>query len=61
MLSDDAVRRVRLRVPQSQGKILAMLDAKSRVFSRAYEDGAVRMEVEAPESVVRRVQEWVQK
>jgi len=59
MLSEDAVSRVRLRVPQSEGKILALLEAKSRIFSRKYLDGAVMLEVEAPESVVRRVKAWV--
>jgi len=59
MLSEDAVSRVRLRVPQSEGKALALLEAKSRIFSRKYLDGAVILEVEAPESVVRRVKAWV--
>ncbi len=58
MLSEDAISRVKLRIPQSEGRILALLEAKSRIFSRKYLDGAVMLEVEAPESVVRRVQEW---
>jgi hypothetical protein len=36
-----------------------MLEAKSRIYERAYKDGLVELEVEAPESVVRRVREWV--
>ena len=36
-----------------------MLEAQARIYSRAYKDGLVEMEVEAPESVVRRVKEWV--
>jgi GTP-binding protein HflX len=59
MIEEDHVSRVHLRVPQKEGKILAMLEAKARIYSRAYKDGAVMMEVEAPESVVRRVREWV--
>ena len=58
-LSEDAVSRVRLRVPQKEGKTLAMLEARARIFSRAYKDGLVELEVGAPESVVRRVREWV--
>ncbi len=55
----DPVERVHLRVPQAEGKALAMLDAKSRVFSRQYRDGCVDLEVEAPESVLRRVKRFV--
>ena len=59
MLSEDAISRVRLRVPQKEGKALAMLEAKSRIYSRAYKDGLVELEAEAPESVVRRLKEWI--
>ncbi len=59
MIEEDPVSRVHLRVPQKEGKTLAMLEAKARIYSRAYKDGAVEFEVEAPESVVRRVREWV--
>ena len=59
MLSEDAITRIRLRVPQKEGKTLAMLEARSRIYSRAYKDGLVELEAEAPESVVRRVREWV--
>ena len=59
MIEEDPISRVHLRVPQSEGKTLAMLEDKSRIYSRAYKDGAVELEVEAPESVVRRVRDWV--
>ena len=59
MIEEDPVSRMRLRVPQKEGKTLAMLEAKARIYSRKYKDGAVEMEVEAPASVVRRVREWV--
>ena len=59
MIEEDPVSRVRLRVPQKEGKTLSMLEAKARIYSRKYKDGAVELEVEAPESVVRRVREWV--
>jgi len=59
MIEEDPVSRVHLRVPQKEGKTLAMLEAKARIYSRMYKDGAVEFEVEAPESVVRRVREWV--
>ncbi|MGA2415342.1 MAG: GTPase HflX [Candidatus Sulfotelmatobacter sp.] len=59
MIEEDSISRVHLRVPQKEGKMLSMLEAKARIFSRAYKDGAVELEVEAPASVVRRVKDWV--
>jgi GTPase len=59
MLSEDAITRIRLRVPQKEGKTLAMLEARSRIYSRAYKDGLVELEAEAPESLVRRLKEWI--
>ena len=53
LIEDDPVRQVRLRVPQSEGKALATLDAKAIVLSREYRDGYVELEVQAPASVVR--------
>jgi GTPase len=61
MIEEDQVSRVHLRVPQKEGKILAMLEAKARIYSRKYKDGAVLLDVEAPESVVRKTREWVVK
>lgn len=59
MIQENPVSRVYLRVPQSEGKALAMLEARARIYSREYLDGAVELEVDAPESVVRRMQEFV--
>ena len=61
MIEEDQVSRIHLRVPQSEGKVLALLEARARIFSRRYTDGAVQLEAEAPESVVRRVREWLVK
>ncbi len=61
MIEEDRVSRVQLRVPQTEGKVLAMLEAKARIYSRKYKHGAVLLEVEAPESVVRRAREWIEK
>jgi len=49
---------VRLRVPQSEGKALALLDAKARVLSRKYREGYVDLDVKAAESVIRRVKQF---
>ncbi len=59
MLSEDPISRVRLRVPQKEGKLLALLEARSRIYSREYKEGTVELEVEAPESVVRKVRAFV--
>lgn len=59
VISEDAPSRVRLRVPQKEGKALAMLEARSRIYSREYKDGAVEIEAEVPESLARKVREWV--
>jgi GTP-binding protein HflX len=59
MIEEDPVSRVHLRVPQQEGKTLAMLEGRARIYSRSYKDGAVELEVEAPASVVRRVREFV--
>jgi GTPase len=59
MLSDDALSRVHLRIPQKEGKALAMLEARSRIYSRKYKDGAVELEAELPESLARKLKQWV--
>ena len=59
MIEEDQVSRVHLRLPQKEGKMLALLEARAQIHSRAYKDGTVELEVDAPESVVRRVKEFV--
>jgi GTP-binding protein HflX len=58
-LEDDRLCRVRLRVPQSEGKVLALLEGSARIFARRYRGGWVEMDAEAAESVLRRVKNWV--
>ena len=58
LIEEDPVSRVHLRIPQEEGKLLALLEARSRIYSRKYKDGAVELEVNAPESVVRRVRQF---
>ncbi len=59
MLTGDALGRVTLRIPQNEGKMLAMLEAKARIFSRRYKGDVVELQVEAPQSVLRRMRKWV--
>lgn len=60
-LQEDPIRRVHVRVPQSEGKLLSQLEARSRIIERQYVDGAVEMKIDAPESIARRVREFVVK
>ena len=59
MLVEDPLSRIHLRIPQGEGKLLSLLEARARIYSRAYKDGLVELEAEAPESVVRRVKNWI--
>jgi GTPase len=59
LLDDDRPTRVRLRIPQKEGKMLAQLQAGARIYSRQYQDGLVVLEAEAPASLLRRMREWV--
>jgi GTPase len=58
-IEEDRVSRVRLRVPQKEGKTLALLEARAKIYSRNYQNGAVDLEADAPESVLRRVRDFV--
>jgi GTP-binding protein HflX len=59
MIADDPVNRAHLRVPQSEGKALATLEGKSIILAREYRDGYVDLDVEAPESVLRQMKDFV--
>jgi GTP-binding protein HflX len=59
VLEGDRPERVRLRIPQKEGKMLALLQAGARIYSRQYQDGVVVLEAEAPASLLRRMQAWV--
>jgi len=58
-LPDDPLSRVRLRVPQREGKMLSLLESSGRVFSREYGDGVVELEAQLPESLLRTLKKWV--
>jgi GTP-binding protein HflX len=59
VLEGDRPERVRLRIPQNEGKMLAQLQAGARIYSRQYQDGLVVLEAEAPASLLRRMRAWV--
>lgn len=57
-LEIDALQRLRIRVPQSEGKLLAQIEARAHVLTRSYRDTQVQMEVDAPESLARALREY---
>ncbi|HET7208323.1 MAG TPA: GTPase HflX [Terriglobales bacterium] len=59
VLQEDPLSRIHLRIPQKEGKALAMVEAGSRIYARNYRDGIVELEAEAPASLVRRVRDFV--
>jgi GTPase len=58
-LEIDALRHLRIRVPQSEGKLLAQIEARAHVLKRAYRDSKVQMDVEAPESLARTLEAYL--
>jgi GTPase len=57
-LTEDPVVAMRLLVPQSEGKTLALLEGKANILSRSYLDGAVELEVMLPESLARKLKQF---
>jgi len=58
----DPIERARLCVPQSEGKVLALLESRAVVLSREYgENEMVELEVDAPESLLRRLSQFLLK
>ena len=58
-LHQDPLSRVRLNIPQREGKALAQLQAGARIFARNYRDGVVELEAQAPESLLRKLERFV--
>ncbi len=59
LLAEDPLSRVRLRIPQREGKALSLIEAGARIFSRNYQDGLVELDAQAPESVLRKLKEFL--
>jgi 50S ribosomal subunit-associated GTPase HflX len=63
-LLEDPVQHARLRIPQSAGKALALVEARSVIRARNYvADGpgseAVEFEVDAAQSLLRQLRDFV--
>jgi GTP-binding protein HflX len=58
-ITEDPVRGAKLRIPQSDGRSLALVESKGQITRRQYRGENVYLEVRAPESVLRKVQAYV--
>jgi len=54
----DEVVRIRLKIPLSDGRMLALVHALGRVISSATDDSAMRVEADVPESLARRLRAY---
>jgi GTPase len=59
ILTGDPVVTVKLKVPQSEGKVLAQIEAKAKILSRSFRGGHVYMKVQAAESALRGMQKFL--
>lgn len=57
----DSLQHLRVQVPQSEGKVLAQIEARAHILKRIYRESAVRMELEAPESLARVLRPYIVK
>ncbi len=57
-LTGDPLRRVRLRVPQHEGKALALIEARTRILGRKYRGGSVELDIQAAQSVLAKLEKF---
>jgi GTP-binding protein HflX len=57
-LTADPVERLEISVPQSEGKVLAMIEARGNILNREYMQDCVHLTVEGPKSLLRRLQDF---
>jgi GTP-binding protein HflX len=58
LLTDDPIVIMHLRVPQTEGKVLAQIEAQTHILSRSFRAGNVHMEVQGPESYLRTLERF---
>lgn len=59
LLTADPVVNLRLKIPQSQGKALAAVEAGSQIVKRTFRGDHVYLHVQAPESMTRRWKDFL--
>jgi len=58
ILKADPINRMDIEVPQSEGKLLAMIEARANILHRSYKGDQVHLTVEAPQSLLRRLERY---
>ncbi|HWC16888.1 MAG TPA: GTPase HflX [Terriglobales bacterium] len=58
VLTADPVSRVDVRIPQSEGRMLAMIEAQGKILNRDYRKDHVHLTIEGPQSLLRQVQRF---
>ena len=59
-LKADPLSRMEVSVPQSEGKVLSMIEARGTVLRREYARDRVQLTVEGPQSLLRRLRSFQQ-
>lgn len=59
LLSEDPLVSLRLKIPQKEGGALAAVEARSQVLRRSFRGDHVYLQVQAPQSVARRWQQFL--
>jgi GTPase len=57
-LTADPVERIEISVPQSEGKVLAMIEARGNILNREYRRDRVQLTVEGSKSLLRRLRDF---
>jgi GTPase len=58
VLTADPVGRLEISIPQSEGKLLAMVEARGKVLKREYREDQVQLTVEGPSSLLRHLESF---
>ncbi len=58
ILNADPVSKMQVSVPQSEGKLLALIEARGTILNREYKSDRVELTVQGPESLLGRVEQF---
>jgi len=58
VLTADPISRVEVSIPQSEGRVLAMIEAKGKILNRNYKKDHVHLTIEGPQSLLRQVERF---
>jgi len=58
LLKADPIGSIEVKIPQSEGKLLAMIEARGHVLRREYGQGEVELTVQGPQSLLRRLEQF---